>query len=74
MNILKRLFSGLLLAAILAGPMAMTVMAIPGSPKSTSTKSHKANTKPKTVHVKAYTKKNGETVKAHDRAAPEPKQ
>jgi hypothetical protein len=58
---------------MLAGPVAVSSTAVPRPKSSSSSKSHKANNRPKTVHVKAYTKKNGAHVKAYDRAAPQPK-
>jgi len=38
---------------------------------ATTKRSHKKNNRPKTVHVRPYTKKNGTVVRAHDRSAPQ---
>jgi hypothetical protein len=71
MSILRKILSGMLLAVTLTGPVAATAAAIPS--RHSTSRSHKANKRPKTVHVRSYTKKNGTHVKAHNRAAPEPK-
>jgi hypothetical protein len=34
---------------------------------------HHTSNRAKTVHVKSYTKKNGQTVQSYDRATPSPK-
>jgi hypothetical protein len=68
---LKRSISTLLFAALLAGPFALTSAATP-TKHTASNRSHKANSRPKTVHVRSYKKKDGTVVKAHDRAAPQP--
>jgi hypothetical protein len=71
----KKLLSTLLFAAMLAG-VATPVAASSSSHRtsgSSAKRSHKKNDRPKTVHVRSYKKKDGTVVKAHDRAAPEPK-
>jgi hypothetical protein len=69
MKLLRKIVAALLLAVALGGPAVATAVAVPRH----SSRSHKANSRPKTVHVRAYTKKNGTHVKAHKRAAPEPR-
>ena len=67
----QRLISALLLA------ISFIVGGVPldGSKGSQdSGQSQKSSSEPKTVHVKEYTRKDGTTVKAHDRAAPKPKE
>jgi hypothetical protein len=66
---LKQVLSTLLLATLLVGPLALTADA---TPTKRTASSHKANDRPKTVHVRSYKKKDGTVVKAHDRAAPRP--
>ena len=73
MNKLRKIVSGFLLAVMLAGPVTVTSSAIPSPKSSPSSKSRTANRQPETLHVKAYIKKNGERVKARNRAEPQPK-
>jgi hypothetical protein len=70
--ILRNLISGLLLAALISVPLPNPAFAIPTGHHTshTSNQSHKASTRPKTVHVKSYKKKDGTVVKGHDRSAP----
>lgn len=54
---------------LLAVLVAVIALASPALAKSSG--SHKSSGRPKTVHVKEHTKKDGTHVKAHDRAKPE---
>jgi hypothetical protein len=63
----KRVLAALVFATLLVAPIGPTALASPRAAHS-----HKKNGRPKTVHVRSYKKKNGTTVKAHDRAAPQP--
>jgi len=64
----------LILALVLA--LSFTAGTVPvdaGSGSKGSGHATKGASKPKTVHVKEYTRKDGTKVKAHDRAAPKSK-
>jgi len=74
MTKLRAMVSWILLAVVLGGPVAASVSAVPGRHGSGSSGSHKATSRPKTVHVRSYTKKNGTVVRANYRAAPQPRQ
>jgi hypothetical protein len=69
-------FRTVFLAILLSVATITMPMAVPAHASSrahsTSSKSHKKNDRPKTVHVRSYKKKDGTVVKAHDRAAPRP--
>jgi hypothetical protein len=69
---LRNLLFATLLAIGLSGAVAKPAVAIPSGPGA-SHQTHKRSDRPKTVHVKSYTKKNGTVVKAHNRATPRPK-
>lgn len=72
MTKLKALVAALLAAATMTGPLVSQAQAAPKT-HSTRHASPKANNRPKTVHVRSYTKKNGTVVKAHKRATPRPR-
>ncbi len=71
MSRFRKILSGILLLFVLAAPTAASGHG--GSRRHASSPTHKRNTRPKTVHVRSYKKKNGVVVRAHNRAAPEPK-
>jgi hypothetical protein len=69
MQKLKALLAAIVVATAITGPLVSQAWAAPKT-HSSSHSSHKANDRPKTVHVRSYTKKNGTVVKAHKRATP----
>jgi hypothetical protein len=72
MKKLKVLLAAMLMTTALSGPLVTQASATPRS-HSSHHSTHKRNSRPKTVHVRSYKKKNGTVVKAHDRATPQPK-
>src|SRR5438105_13544075 len=71
MTKLRKLLFGILLAAVLAGPMATPAGAIPGTQNSAH-RSHTTNSRRK-VHVRSHRKKSGTAVRAHKPAISQPK-
>jgi hypothetical protein len=69
MRKLKAFLAALLVTTAMTGSLVSRAWAAPKT-HSTSQSSHKSNNRPKTVHVRSYTKKNGSVVKAHKRATP----
>jgi len=72
MTKLRRMLAPILLAVVLVGSMSISGFAIPSN-QGSGAHSHKSNHRPKTVHVRTYKKKNGTVVRAHRRAAPQPR-
>ena len=66
---LRNFLPAILLAAVLSGPIAASATASPGGHR-TGHQSRRTNNRPKTVHVRSYTKKNGTTVRAHHSSTP----
>ena len=71
MKRLQRLIGGIVLGALLCGPVVNPSFAASRTHPSSS-HSHKKSNRQKTVHVKSYKKKNGTAVRSHDRSAPQP--
>src|SRR5207253_4243381 len=71
MTKLRKLLFVILLAAVLAGPMATPAGAIPGTQNSAH-RSHTTNSRRK-VHVRSHRKKSGPAVRAHKPAISQPK-
>jgi hypothetical protein len=67
---LRKALAVLLFGTMLVGPAAASAKRGAGGRRSHSSSSHKAGKRPKTVHVRSYTRKNGTVVRAHDRSAP----
>lgn len=66
---LRNFLPAILLATLLSGPIAASAVAIPSGPR-TNHPSHKTSNRPKTVHVRSYTKKNGTVVQPYHRSTP----